>query len=547
MHVIGPLISGIAGAANGTATIAKRGSSGTAATWYADFDGTTPNATGDAIDLDANGIKEIYVDETVEVTVKSSSGTTIAAWVEMVGDSSIEVKSSSFTGVAYDTGTSAVGNPTTAEAVLNLWKKKNLSTDWKVKVGSTEDTIANFFERVVGMFVNVKAPPYSAQGDDSNDDTTAINDACTAAATNGGIVFFPPGTYRVTSAISAGYKVSLWGCGPNASIIKMNHASNDTLEIYGDASADRYQEIRGLGFEAAQACTGVAIRTQDTFAIISNCKVGDGAFLNAGLLSTNGTPTVGEVIVRDSHFTLNGNATAVRLDEEVYRAVLDNCTVTLSSSQTADVVDIPAIARVKDCYFDSSPASTGTFNFVSATVAGSGDADIQIRGCTFTNGGGATVTAIRTTLGSAGDMTAEFHNKFGTTVTRYSYTDGFYVTCASRELGAEGGAKLQDDSPTVAIDTDFFGTIELEKQSGSTVTINGDANNVPLYARLTVSVWNNGTGGNVTVTWGTGFSVNATMVVPDNTKEVAVFVSLIDSAGTGSEWFQIGTSLDVPE
>ena len=108
------------------------------------------------------------------------------------------------------------------------------------------------------------------------------------------------------------------------------------------------------------------------------------------------------------------------------------------------------------------------------------------------------------------------------------------------------GVLLQDDSASVSLDTDQFGQFTLEKQSGSTVTVNA-AVGVPVYHRLVVHVWNNGTGGNVTVTWGTNFNTNSTTVVPDNTVETVLFFSRFDASGTDSEWYAVGTSLDVPE
>jgi polygalacturonase len=48
---------------------------------------------------------------------------------------------------------------------------------------------------------NVK--DFGARGNGSTDDTAAIQAAITAAHNSGGIVFFPPGNYRVTSTVRA--------------------------------------------------------------------------------------------------------------------------------------------------------------------------------------------------------------------------------------------------------------------------------------------------------------------------------------------------------
>jgi len=49
------------------------------------------------------------------------------------------------------------------------------------------------------MVYNVVA--YGAVGDDSTDDTTAIQNTIAAAGATGGVVWFPPGTYRITTSL----------------------------------------------------------------------------------------------------------------------------------------------------------------------------------------------------------------------------------------------------------------------------------------------------------------------------------------------------------
>jgi hypothetical protein len=70
---------------------------------------------------------------------------------------------------------------------------------------------------------NVK--DFGARGNGSTDDTAAIQAAITAAHNSGGIVFFPPGNYRVTSTVRAEggnpnfLLISLVGSGPRSAII----------------------------------------------------------------------------------------------------------------------------------------------------------------------------------------------------------------------------------------------------------------------------------------------------------------------------------------
>lgn len=62
-----------------------------------------------------------------------------------------------------------------------------------------------------GVFFNVK--DYGAVGDNSHDDTSAIQDAAAAANVAGGIVWTPPGTYKLTGVIPWYQNVDFWGAG----------------------------------------------------------------------------------------------------------------------------------------------------------------------------------------------------------------------------------------------------------------------------------------------------------------------------------------------
>lgn len=73
---------------------------------------------------------------------------------------------------------------------------------------------------IEGAVFNVK--DYGALGDDSNDDTTAIQAAINAAqsATYGGAVYLPAGTYKITTGLNiTSKKVSMFGDGGESSVI----------------------------------------------------------------------------------------------------------------------------------------------------------------------------------------------------------------------------------------------------------------------------------------------------------------------------------------
>ncbi len=101
-----------------------------------------------------------------------------------------------------------------------------------------------------GAVHNVKA--YGAVGDGSTDDTTAINNAIAALGANGGVVYFPPGTYKITSTIylgdgSAGgvstqQMIRLVGAG--TSRYAGNQGATTELKWYGSAGGTLMQ-VRG--------------------------------------------------------------------------------------------------------------------------------------------------------------------------------------------------------------------------------------------------------------------------------------------------------------
>jgi hypothetical protein len=77
------------------------------------------------------------------------------------------------------------------------------------KPGGLTERHARWHGRTIDLDENVKA--YGAVGDGTTDDTTAIGAAITAA-TEGGIVFFPPGHY-VISTLSVTKNITLKGAG----------------------------------------------------------------------------------------------------------------------------------------------------------------------------------------------------------------------------------------------------------------------------------------------------------------------------------------------
>ncbi len=105
---------------------------------------------------------------------------------------------------------------------------------------------------------NVKSPTFGAIGNDSNDDTAAVQAAIDAAESNGsGTVFFPDGIYLVEGLTCTGSNIIFKGASERARLKNKNAGSIDMLTVSGSVL---FVEIRDLLFDGnTQSGTGDAI------------------------------------------------------------------------------------------------------------------------------------------------------------------------------------------------------------------------------------------------------------------------------------------------
>lgn len=85
-------------------------------------------------------------------------------------------------------------------------------------------TVANL--GVVGWY-NVKF--YGAKGDGTTDDTTAIQAVINGLPAAGGVVYFPAGTYKLSSALTVGTAVTLIGDGALTSILHQTSTTSNGI------------------------------------------------------------------------------------------------------------------------------------------------------------------------------------------------------------------------------------------------------------------------------------------------------------------------------
>lgn len=374
MNLLSSLNAGISGAANGTAELYVRGTA-TRATWYPDFEASTSNSSGSDIALDAYGSAEVYVNQLVDVVVKSSDGTVVRSFTDGYASGNIEVISPAFTGADYVTGMSGVSKPATLQTVLDRWAMNSGAPDWKVDINGTGTTLADALGSLTGLVYNVKSPEFGAVGDGTTNDQAAIQAALSAASiAGGGIVFFPKGTYLITTAIPLDNLVSMVGVGADKSIITVNSAIEGVFQLLSSVSLDSPFIIQGLTFQASQANTGSQLY------LAAACKC----------------------LVR--YCVFGGNALAagygIRYNADVDLEV-QNCWFNINSATLGaifgDAGATGSNVRIRDCTALGPASFSGSFLQLTDTFRAS------VTGCVFDGGTNSTVGTyygITTTNGS---------------------------------------------------------------------------------------------------------------------------------------------------
>lgn len=110
----------------------------------------------------------------------------------------------------------------------------------------------------VTAWINVKAAPYNAAGNGTTDDTAAIQAAISAANTaGGGLVYFPDGTYVISSKLSLFSNVTLQGTGRFTTIIKQTSTTANCLDWSGNQL--QYVTIRSMTLLGPGSGTGAGL------------------------------------------------------------------------------------------------------------------------------------------------------------------------------------------------------------------------------------------------------------------------------------------------
>lgn len=540
MHLVSTLCAGVMGAANGWAELYVRGTS-TRATWYPDFEASTSNSSGANITLDAYGAVEVYVNQLVDVIVKSSDGTTIRSFTDGYASPNIEVISPSFTGTDYVSAATGVNKPTTLQAVLDLWSTNAGAPDWKVDLGGVDTSLDDAFGALTGLVFNVKSPAYGAVGDGVTNDQSAILAALAAAvAAGGGIVFFPRGTYLISTSIEWDHRVSMVGVGAGGSTLKTGSNSNARiLTLTTGTSRNTPILFYGMSFDATQTNTGEQFYSSVAINVrFAGCEFGASSTCTGNLVRN--FDGGGKMTFQDCKFTAYSGYAAYLASDVEFVGCKFASGISTYNQELVRADTITALLNnhysFEGCIFDASGVSAAPSDLRGVRVV-SGTAHLSMIGCHFVSTGQLFTTGIMFISGCVGSVRgctfSGATNRYESVSSSSPIASGssLDMTARSRQTGAGAAFTL----PNCVAECEI-------RSTGTVPTITMPAKLVPgqhlrlLLLNASGGLW----GSNVTFSGATTYGSVATNA-PDGTLVIAEFVlSDVDSSGT---YVWVGTSI----
>lgn len=520
MHLIGPLAAGVAGAESGTFSIVQRGTS-TPASYYTDFEGLTSPITGTGVALDARGGGIFYVNELVKVTVLSSAGATIREFIAGDAGTCVEVRSDSFTGTHYQTAASAVGNPTTLTNVLNMWNNSAGCEDFKVLIGATKTNLSTAFSALQGQRRYV-VTEYGALGNGVANDLSAINSAIAAAnAAGGGIVYFPPGTYNISTSMTTFYTVSLEGAGVGLTTIR------STANLMALGGGNRLPvSVKGIKFTYSSGTYA-----NGYVAVASGVTAGDVYRFDECEFTV---PTAGTTIFLSvatactlsfHRCTIASIGTCVSAGNAVNTLELSGCRLVSAAALAAGTISMvigTGPTRVTNTVLDCSATTSGTLQGFNAN----GAETMVVTGCAVYPPA-ASVTSWIQFVAGAGAALVESGNSIRASLNGYAAAyltyslNGGGTSRNTSQFGSRAGAKAAPvdsnaDPLTAPIAQAGHCSVHVTSTAAhaGNVGVNADALS-HTGAQATISVWND-TAGAITFQWGSFINTTGTFSVAAN-------------------------------
>jgi hypothetical protein len=315
-------------------------------------------------------------------------------------------------------GTAITGSNIAANTVANsnLAQMGALTIKCNNNVGTANaaDCTAGQVAQMVNSVVSVKDAPYNAVGNGIADDTTAIQSAITATTGSHIALYFPGGTYLVSSNINVAAGAKLYGDGIANTIIKTNSATANVFTTTGDNVDIGYMSFQSSATRSAGAYLVIGsslVRLHDYSMyghfIGVNVSTGAGEVVNIengfmqDAVNSTGTDIVfnaatvdakiskvvmtvsSNAIVPASHIQVNQIGDLTMIDAQTYNALYN---LRLSPSGSTQIAHIRAVAS----WFDH--ASTGGAGVVFLPTGTASIKDVKFDTCWFNSVSGSGIT-----------------------------------------------------------------------------------------------------------------------------------------------------------
>lgn len=547
MHLIDALAAGIRGAEGGTASLYLRGTA-SHASYYEDFE-ASQILDGTSVALDVNGSVVAYVAVLVDVKVYDSGGVLVREFVAGSEDAAVEVISPSFTGVDYTSGASGAQKPTTLASVLDAWVSSAGATDWKVLLNGSPTNLSAAFATT---FFNVKN--FGAVGNGVADDGSAISAAQAAAvAVGGGTVFFPPGTYRVTSAITLGANVTWLGSGGQSSKLAIDSAVSAGLLVLPGNSVGSISAVTGMWLTAINGAAPGSIVSANGASSgefhFTDCAIDNGTLGSTALVGMNNTLATLKIVFTRCIMRMTGTSAAQILVgfNLLGRTIVRDCDLLATYNVGGTMVDLTDNLLLEGNRLDWSAATFAAVKYVNiAPVTGS----VVIIGNTFAANSVVACTGIFNTLAAPFRDCMEYGNVFGLMsssapgCTPYGYTTDGYATLgtATQYNGhqtrlARTELLINVVAAAIAVDPKTYGSSTITRTAGGNLTVN--ATKGSLGDRWTLHI-SNTSGVGITVSGGTNvvFDPAAAPLAVGNGGFAEVNLQWLPTAGGAGNWYQ---------
>lgn len=287
------------------------------------------------------------------------------------------------------------GAETTLESFLTT-ATTTLGTDFQYKESATA-TARNYSAWLGETHVSVK--DFGAVGDGATDDTTAIQNAIDRTKVRGGgWVYFPLGTYKITSALAIGATssyigVKICGAGRGIAVIKNFSTTGNAITVNVGSAVDAKCVIRDISITAdtTSSGAGIAVTNGERVAIQQVSIALHRTGVSAG--SAGGT-SIEDIVIEST----DDNAAAAGIVVGTDGRVRD-CEV-VSGTTNGTGVTLGADARAEDCYV--SKFATGVLQSGARSTCRGMTVRNATTGVSITGTGGATFRDGYVTTGTTG-------------------------------------------------------------------------------------------------------------------------------------------------